>query len=579
MITKKTEGYSELFKQASLALNITDPNDQISSLNEYFSYIEQLAAKSLQYTVLPLNEETFKIDANSRKIEIPPSFKAGVGVQGDQVAEIIYFEIDRYFDATDLNTQNIYIEWETATQRGLSKEYWRDLTTKENKIIFGWPLTNEITEKAGRVKFSIRFYTIKEKEDQTKEIIYSFSTQPETILINESIDMDLLDDSILRLEDDVIDMIRQRFQNSVLTDSDSVAPPPEFLDNILDQEVDLNADGVYKMCVQAYGTGSITYWLEKWSDEQGFRPFEYKDVVYKPTTDTKDTPNVNKDKEIYYIWQEAENPEEQGTTIGGWVVYTGTLPDSNPEGPNQIFEAYGEYDVNEIGKYCIVAQNRVGKAKNTLRSGTITIPGPKMPAIKKGPFSVYLETDADGLNPVAVLRAQGVEGVEDPAYGGTLSYSWTKIGSTQALEFVGSECPVREEGTYDLVVTNSRNKGHISTDNISYRVTYHTQPPVLLEPTADTNVDLGAILRCVIDVGAVPRDNIYIRWYKDTTVGDAPNPEIDTPCTEQAERIDDTGISEFTPTTAGRYYAVITLNRNNEAKSLTSPVWSVWSGS
>ena len=77
-------------------------------MNEYFSQIANLAEIDLKYTILPLDEETFDIDANSRKITIPNSFKSGVGVQGDQVAEIIYFKINRYFDATDLNTQNIY---------------------------------------------------------------------------------------------------------------------------------------------------------------------------------------------------------------------------------------------------------------------------------------------------------------------------------------------------------------------------------------------------------------------------------------------------------------------------------------
>ena len=90
-----------------------------------------------------MDEETFDIDANSRTITVPPSFKHGVGVKGDQVAEIIYFKIDRYFDATDLNTQNIYIEWENAKgEQGLSKEYVRDITTDPDHIIFGWPLAS-----------------------------------------------------------------------------------------------------------------------------------------------------------------------------------------------------------------------------------------------------------------------------------------------------------------------------------------------------------------------------------------------------------------------------------------------------
>jgi hypothetical protein len=53
--------------------------------------------------MLPLDEEPFFIDANSRVINPSPSFPRNVvGVRGDQVAEIIYFKINRYFDATDL---------------------------------------------------------------------------------------------------------------------------------------------------------------------------------------------------------------------------------------------------------------------------------------------------------------------------------------------------------------------------------------------------------------------------------------------------------------------------------------------
>jgi hypothetical protein len=50
---------------------------------------------------LPQDEELFEIDANKRKINVPASFSGGASVVGDEIAETIYFSIDRYFDITD----------------------------------------------------------------------------------------------------------------------------------------------------------------------------------------------------------------------------------------------------------------------------------------------------------------------------------------------------------------------------------------------------------------------------------------------------------------------------------------------
>lgn len=105
--------YKALFEEASAALkNIDDGEtyDEIYDLEGYFSVLEQLSNIDIKYTILPLDEEYFKIDANTRTIEVPSSFKKnGIAVQGDEVAEIIYFKIARYFDFTDLNSTDIVI--------------------------------------------------------------------------------------------------------------------------------------------------------------------------------------------------------------------------------------------------------------------------------------------------------------------------------------------------------------------------------------------------------------------------------------------------------------------------------------
>ena len=53
-------------------------------------------SKPSHFSVLPLDEDVFEIDANTRLIKVPSSFATnGISVQGDEVAEVIYFEINR----------------------------------------------------------------------------------------------------------------------------------------------------------------------------------------------------------------------------------------------------------------------------------------------------------------------------------------------------------------------------------------------------------------------------------------------------------------------------------------------------
>ena len=109
MITKVTKENSDLYRQlfdkAEIALNGADaqPDSEgyiaIHSLDEYFAMFEDLSAKQHLFKILPLDKPTFDIDANTRDIKVPEVFrKNGIGVQGDQLAEILYFTIDRYFE-------------------------------------------------------------------------------------------------------------------------------------------------------------------------------------------------------------------------------------------------------------------------------------------------------------------------------------------------------------------------------------------------------------------------------------------------------------------------------------------------
>lgn len=166
----------------------------------------------------PSNEPRFSIDNNTREIHVPVEFKQnGISVVNDQMAEIIFFDVDRYYDITDLSTQEIAIYWNApgAEQTGVTPalcptcvsvdkngKIVQDIepddengsvvqntesndensTTNNNikqKIIFGWPITSEVTAAAGNLSFFVRFYT----ENKNGEKIYSLSTRETTVPI------------------------------------------------------------------------------------------------------------------------------------------------------------------------------------------------------------------------------------------------------------------------------------------------------------------------------------------------------------------------------------------------------------
>jgi len=111
--------YEALFDRATKSLKDKYPendayndNFAITTLEEYFCCLKDLYDIDKKYIMLPLDEEPFKIDANSRLITVPTHFKNnGVSVVGDEIAETVFFRVDRFFDAMDLSSCDIFVQW------------------------------------------------------------------------------------------------------------------------------------------------------------------------------------------------------------------------------------------------------------------------------------------------------------------------------------------------------------------------------------------------------------------------------------------------------------------------------------
>jgi hypothetical protein len=144
-----------------------------------------------RYAMLPIGEEYFEITANDRRIKIPDNFRLnGIGVQGDQIAETLYFRINRYFDHMDLNNTNIYIQWKYIDEKGKEvdsgtcSDWVRDITSDPNYLIFGWVIKDDITANAGIIRFSVRFV----QWDENKEnIIYNLGTIEHQLTVNRTL--------------------------------------------------------------------------------------------------------------------------------------------------------------------------------------------------------------------------------------------------------------------------------------------------------------------------------------------------------------------------------------------------------
>lgn len=250
----------------------TDEGDpiKIDDLETYFHYLrdlvygpDEIATKTpglLEegYIFLKLpnieDEGHFIIKANERKIDTS-QFKGVLSVQGDEIAEIVFFEIDRFFDATDLSQMDIAIQWSTKINGVHVEDYTpafiKYVDPKTDQLIFGWPITSEVTASAGAISFAVRFY----KKDLVNngKLLYSFTTLPAVMNIGASLQVDVAN----LVADDPTNIILRRLTNSPL-DGVEEASTPWFVFSNASNDVDATVE-LQLYALAAKSSGSLTY--------------------------------------------------------------------------------------------------------------------------------------------------------------------------------------------------------------------------------------------------------------------------------------------------------------------------------
>lgn len=542
-VTKENKAlYQALFEKVNQDIGFSG-DSQITSLDQFFSQLEQISGTNMVYTVLPLDEPTFDIDANTRVINVPDSFrKNGISVQGDQVSEVIYFTIDRYVDAMDLYREDIQIviQWETAasvstankpskSEKGISVAYLKDISLfkTEGKMLFGWALNSNITKNAGAIKFSVRFYKI----NGQKELDFSFSTLTATANIQPGLDYTWQAGNFTENIFDDSTMLKNRIKDSVQPGDVGEAEEPTFLEGfklpsaftitrkeiVNDEEVDveykaidldsITVEGIATLqkdfIVQATGDGYITYsWTKTLLEDNSVIPIDNdadRGIRFVKTEDT-----VYSGEKLYYTLEEGAGGEPVYKTF---IIAPGSVGNEIPAEVKEagLYERVGFCIARTTGIYTVKAKNKKGLA-SAVTEDKVLVPGPdkdsftvELPEGQK--LSVYLEDGAEGAGN-AVIKILGktnmvdiVEGSEVKTPGDTIVYTWAlgsdvtepievrNIANPLPQEYSVSNVPAEQRAQYDENITASvyatRNGDSSEPVVTTFRLTDKAHAPIV----------------------------------------------------------------------------------------------------
>lgn len=538
--------------------------DPITTIEQYFSYLpdliqlgasektyDMLRSQGRRYTMLPLDEDVLRVDGNSRAITMPASFQSnGFAVQGDKYAEIVYFIVDRFYDITDLDTCDIYIQWTNANnESGVSTPWVVDIESQPNKMIIGWALSSDITKYAGNLRFALRFFQWDDKNLST--IKYSWSTLTQTAIIKSSLDF-IFGNGKYMIEDEINEAVTNRIVNSQTTLAGvAKAERPTYITNLIEykdlikntqyrEEMPDNVE-IYPLEVQARSNdGGIISYYWRFIDHHGNEQTPNLGGADDPTkalvrTEFREVDTsigealdaLRASKKVLY--------KKKYTPEGEEYFNAEPLPEDDYAASQATFyERIALCVATRVGSYNAVAVNRLsGKNMAEQKSVTCVIPMPTpanidVDLVERDILGINIvteETDASTVtlqvevsNPEENGTKQGeliyvwykraidpITGLEST--GNTVDYALDEDGNELLVDdadwerIVGAEgssltitntqdlmnSPKRVEGKYMVVVYNYKNLKYVKTGSSECRVSYAAVKPVIEYPHKDTD--------------------------------------------------------------------------------------------
>lgn len=461
MIVKVDESnqsrYNALFNKASALLGLSSP---ISNIRDYFRELPNIITKASEkdgeiwqyYAMLPLDEEPFYVNADTRKITIPNNRKQ-IGVVGDNYAEIVFFKIARYFDTVDFGSTSVMatIEWQKTSgnkNSGVSAAWVKELSLDpDGDVLIGWPIQEEMTEEAGNIEFSLRLVQI--DPDNENSFIYSFGTEPAIATIGKSLNLYSPEDDTVEIFDSSSIILRRLKSTMAADDSFGVIDPPSWIINVNDLA---NA--------QTYKDGA--FYLDL--DENN----ELSVTIDANLTSGNDQNNAT------YTWQKVNG--------SNWDNITSSISEGL-EGNKHKF--------TEIGRYrCMVEDVQNGSVRSRTYSKEFYILGPVAPEVKEQEnyISKILEIEGEKIKLEVIPKYDKVfyKDNYDANNATQVTFNWIRKEAQNSEEFdeivTESEEPgieVDSEGFYFGNAQTIRNNSEpIYSENSSlYRVTKPVQVP------------------------------------------------------------------------------------------------------
>lgn len=575
----------------------------ITTLEEYFSWIRNLGTINKKYTVLPLDEDHFEINANTRAINIPASFKKnGVAVQGDDLAEVLYFKIDRYFDYMDLDKCDIYIQWETpkaadgTTIKSASSAYIRDIESEPGKLIFGWALSDAITANAGPLKFSVRFFQWADPKNVAdggdKILAYSFSTLTAQVLIQPSINFDPEKDKYE--VDDVANRLLERLENSKIVGGYAAAKP-KFVVNLVEnpQEgklgYDLDPDThEFELLVQAFSsdTGAISYtWKRQDLNEDNTTVNTFIETMPSVNAFVEgDKHNMNKS---YVYYKDIGNGKY--SEIRQALTKQELLDDNF-----KVYLKQSKCIANKDGVYWAHAENRITNSSASEDSNKAAFLRPTYVDISAQPEPKGILGEDGYTLSVTASNTDGVltyQWYRDPNHALNFGETPSIWGSEETQEAgliegaTESTLTVTEAGHYRVKVTNTRNLKSKYEFSENSRVTLPAQKPIFINQNVNNTffrIDALSDDNCpTIELDpSVDSDGYTVTWYLDSDTLTEQPVVIDTKNYEPGitrmsfnpKNFTEKIIAESTDKDIdGIYYAIVTNNLNGDTATTDIP--------
>lgn len=454
----------------------------MSTLQEYFFYLERLVNVDEKYAVLPLDEAHFTIDANTRTISIPTDFrKNGIGVQGDDSAETLYFKINRFFDDMDFGRDDahILIQWEAGNKSGVSPTFRKDITSDPDYVMFGWLLDKDICQ-TGSVKFSVRI--IVWKDEQRSDLLYSFNTLTATVGVNNSLEFLTTE---LDVDDNISEKIKSRIKASPTPSQTIQLHAPVFVTPLKgDEYLDL-VDGTATLTAQAYPNpqGQVQYiWYSNGLSNMGTDKENNKVFV---KVDTTQVPNYNI---TYYTYKESDGTYEiRALNADENEMFT-------EEDANKTYQIVGTKEIDTAGTYTVGAR-ATGTYMTSLETKSEhnwIVPTPKdIVLIDKTETSIVLKEENNDINAAAIVKRDNnaIPADSNNYFYNMVNYTWFKDGSEDVIQsddngILTISNPTSEnQGYYTVQIKGTRN--NVTTDAVTktYKVTLPALIPEVTIPT------------------------------------------------------------------------------------------------